>query len=42
MNCQGHPPTPFTVTLEKPLGDRVVRDGSLVTPREPTVWGPLF
>jgi len=31
--CQTNPPTPFTVELESPLGDREIRDGALVVPR---------
>ena len=39
-NCPSNPPTPFTVVLEEPLGDRELRDGSkepkraLAMPRE--------
>ncbi|MFW7413886.1 hypothetical protein [Demequina sp. SO4-18] len=28
QTCQGNPPTPFVVTLEEPLGDREVIDGT--------------
>ena len=31
--CQSNPPTPFTVELAEPLGDREVLDGSLVIPQ---------
>ena len=31
--CQSNPPTPLTVELSTPLGDREVLDGSLVTPQ---------
>lgn len=31
--CQSNPPTPFTVELDEPLGDREVLDGSLVVPQ---------
>ncbi|MGF6824510.1 hypothetical protein M2317_003439 [Microbacterium sp. ZKA21] len=31
--CQSNPPTPFTVELAEPLGDREVLDGSLVVPQ---------
>lgn len=31
--CQSNPPTPFTVELAEPLGNREVLDGSLVVPR---------
>lgn len=33
FTCQSNPPTPFTVELSEPLGDREVLDGSLVVPR---------
>lgn len=33
-DCQGNPPTPVTVTLSAPLGERELRNGAL-TPREP-------
>lgn len=31
--CQSNPPTPFTVELESPLGDREIHDGALIIPR---------
>lgn len=31
--CQGNPATPFTVTLDQPLGDRTVVDTSVYPPR---------
>lgn len=33
QSCQGNPPTPFTVQLTAPLGDREVVDSSIVPPR---------
>ena len=27
QNCQGNPEVPYTLTLDEPLGDRVLRDG---------------
>ncbi len=32
--CPSNPATPFVVELDAPLGDRVVRDGAVVPPRE--------
>lgn len=37
--CQGSPPTPFTVELNGPLGDREIIDASVVPPRPVTVNG---
>lgn len=37
MTCQGNPPTPFTVELAEPLGDRQVVDASVVPARALTV-----
>lgn len=31
--CPSHPPTPFTVTLAEPVGERLVVDAGLVDPR---------
>lgn len=31
--CPSNPPTPFTLTLDQPLGDRVLLDASVVPPR---------
>lgn len=33
FTCQSNPPTPFSVELSEPLGDREVLDGSLVIPQ---------
>ncbi|MFB7252305.1 hypothetical protein [Microbacterium sp. NPDC056234] len=33
FTCQSNPPTPFTVELSEPLGDRELLDGSLVIPQ---------
>ncbi|MFJ2030138.1 hypothetical protein [Streptosporangium sp. NPDC087985] len=33
LTCQGNPPTPFTVELDEPLGDRVLIDASVYPPR---------
>ena len=33
-DCQGNPPTPFTVELSGPLGDRVLRDARYVVPQD--------
>ncbi len=38
-NCPGNPWHPITVTLDAPLGDRTVLDGS-VQPPEPRTWPP--
>jgi hypothetical protein len=37
QNCQGNPPTPFTIDLGEPLGDREIVDASVVPPRPVTV-----
>ncbi|WP_155345936.1 hypothetical protein [Acrocarpospora pleiomorpha] len=34
VTCQGNPPTPFTVELGQPLGDRVLRDAGVHPTRE--------
>lgn len=39
QSCQGNPPTPFTVELGEPLGDREILDASVVPPRPVTVDG---
>jgi hypothetical protein len=36
QDCQGNPPTPFTVELEEPLGERAVVDTAVVPPRPVT------
>jgi hypothetical protein len=36
QDCQGNPPTPFTVGLEEPLGGRAVVDTAVVPPRPVT------
>lgn len=36
-NCLPNPPTPFTITLSRPLGDREIVDVSVVPPRPVTV-----
>jgi len=33
--CPGNPPTPVTVTLPEPLGDRMLLDGGREPPQEP-------
>lgn len=33
--CPGNPPTPYTLELEEPLGDRVLLDGATDPPSEP-------
>lgn len=35
QNCPGHPPTPFTVDLGSPVGDRQLLDGAYWPPRPP-------
>jgi len=35
-SCQGNPATPFTVDLERPLGDRVILNAAVVPAREIT------
>lgn len=37
QDCQGNPPTPFTVELTEPLGEREIVDVSVVPPRPVTV-----
>jgi hypothetical protein len=37
QDCQGNPPTPFTIDLAEPLGDREIVDASVVPPRPVTV-----
>ena len=37
QTCQGNPPTPFTIELDEPLGDREIVDASVVPPRPVTV-----
>lgn len=37
QNCQGNPPTPFTVELTEPIGDRQIVDASVVPPRPVTL-----
>jgi hypothetical protein len=37
QTCQGNPPTPFTVELSEPLGEREIVDASVVPPRPVTV-----
>ena len=32
-NCPGHPPTPFTVELDQPVGERTIVDVAIVPPR---------
>jgi hypothetical protein len=39
QECPGHPPTPFTVELAEPLGDRRILDAAVVPPRELRVHG---
>lgn len=39
QTCQGNPPTPFTVELTQPLGQREVIDTSVVPPRPVTLGG---
>ena len=41
QTCPSNPSTPFTVTLNEPLGERQVLDASLATPRPLTVRAPL-
>jgi hypothetical protein len=33
--CQGHPPTPYTLELDEPLGDRSLVDGGQFPPGDP-------
>ena len=37
QNCLGNPPTPFTIELDGPLGEREIVDASVVPPRPVTV-----
>jgi hypothetical protein len=37
QNCLGNPPTPFTIELDGPLGDREIVDALMVPPRPVTV-----
>jgi hypothetical protein len=37
QSCQGNPPTPLTIDLGGPLGDREIVDASVVPPRPVTV-----
>lgn len=39
QNCQSNPPTPFTVELSEPLGDRDIVDASAIPPRPITITG---
>lgn len=39
QDCQGNPPTPFSVELSGPLGDRAIVDASVVPPRPLSVDG---
>lgn len=34
QNCQDNPPTPFTIKLAEPLGDREIVDASVAPPRQ--------
>lgn len=34
QNCPGNPPTPVTVELDEPLGDRIVVDASVLPPQQ--------
>lgn len=36
--CQSHPPTPFTLRLDEPLGDRAVVDAAVLPPK--VIWSP--
>ena len=36
-DCPGNPPTPVTITLPEPLGDRVIQDGLYFPPKTVTV-----
>ena len=40
QTCPSNPPTPFTVDLDEPLGDRLLLDASTVPPRPITVPTP--
>ncbi|HEX6234808.1 MAG TPA: hypothetical protein VFZ63_16890 [Jiangellaceae bacterium] len=37
QDCQDNPPTPFTIDLSEPLGDREIVDASVLPPRPVTV-----
>lgn len=37
--CEGFPPTPITLVLDQPLGDRTLIDASKVSKRALTPWG---
>jgi hypothetical protein len=37
QDCPGNPPTPLTIDLDEPLGDREIVDASVVPPRPVTV-----
>ena len=37
QDCQDNPPTPFTIDLTEPLGDREIVDASVLPPRPVTV-----
>lgn len=37
QECPSNPETPFVLELPEPLGDRSLRDGSSVPPRDATV-----
>lgn len=39
QECPGNPPTPFTVELSEPLGDREIVDASVIPPQSVTVNG---
>jgi hypothetical protein len=39
QSCQGNPPTPFTVELSEPLGEREITDATVVPPRPVKVNG---
>lgn len=40
--CQSNPPTPFTVKLEAPLGEREILDAALIVPRPLDVLQPFL
>jgi hypothetical protein len=40
FTCQSNPPTPFTLDLSEPLGERALLDGTFVTPRPIPVQTP--
>lgn len=35
QTCQGHPPTPYRIELDEPVGDRKLLDGAFWPPRPP-------